>query len=382
MTLTLIVALVALVALAFVLVPTRPLRASPMLFERTQHSATRLSDGRVLVAGGGQATAAEIYDPATDRWSLADAMRAPRQGHAAILLPSGRVLVVGGASDSQLVEIYDPVTDRWSQAAPLHIPRGPVAATLLNDGRIIVVGGNATDAATEIYDPAANSWTLGSPAPIGSYFTYSTAITLRDGRVMFAGGYPGYISTITLYNPAMDRWALIRLEGYAAAQAAPLADGRVLIIGLQRSRAVSTALIFDPADDTVRPGAELPCLLQATVLTLLRDGRALAFGETYGQPVCNALYDPASGRWIKARAPASPRYSFTATELDAGIVLLAGGVNAAYPSPGVGSESERYDVATAALDELLFLPSLQQDFVPTLPGGPTVTPAEPTPTAP
>lgn len=70
--------------------------ASPMLFYRTQHTATRLGDGQALVAGGSYATAAEIYDPAADRWALADAMRVPRYRHGAVLLSDGRVLVVGG----------------------------------------------------------------------------------------------------------------------------------------------------------------------------------------------------------------------------------------------------------------------------------------------
>src|SRR5687767_6620113 len=43
--------------------------APPMNIARSRHTATRLLDGRVLVAGGASATA-EVYDPGTTTWTL------------------------------------------------------------------------------------------------------------------------------------------------------------------------------------------------------------------------------------------------------------------------------------------------------------------------
>src|SRR5690348_8985882 len=59
---------------------------------------TRLTDGRVLVAGGrdaagNQLSSAELYDPATGEWSFTGSMSQPREGHSATLLPTGQVLV-------------------------------------------------------------------------------------------------------------------------------------------------------------------------------------------------------------------------------------------------------------------------------------------------
>ena len=65
------------------------------------HTATALSDGRVLVSGGfGQRqcylASAEIYDPALGTWSLTGSMSTARYSHTATVLPDGRVLVSGG----------------------------------------------------------------------------------------------------------------------------------------------------------------------------------------------------------------------------------------------------------------------------------------------
>jgi hypothetical protein len=82
-----------------------------MTTQRSQHTATLLRDGRVLVAGGAVRSAAELYDPVTRTWAATGSMTTPRTGHTATLLPDGKVLVAGGyvANDSfASAELYDP----------------------------------------------------------------------------------------------------------------------------------------------------------------------------------------------------------------------------------------------------------------------------------
>lgn len=79
---------------------------SPMAYARQYLNATLLPDGKVLVTGGtslpnndasGAIFAAEIWNPATGKWSLAASTFTRRQYHSiALLLPDGRVLVAGG----------------------------------------------------------------------------------------------------------------------------------------------------------------------------------------------------------------------------------------------------------------------------------------------
>ena len=86
---------------------------------RTDHRATLLLSGQVLVAAGGifdvdYLSSAELYDPASGSWSSTGSLGTARIHHTATLLPSGEVLVAGG-QDSSVVnlssaELYDPAT--------------------------------------------------------------------------------------------------------------------------------------------------------------------------------------------------------------------------------------------------------------------------------
>ncbi|NLY16918.1 MAG: hypothetical protein GXZ05_11180 [Gammaproteobacteria bacterium] len=82
-------------------------------------------------------TSAELYDPATPRWSTAASLVAARYSHTATLLPTGQVLVAGGwGSSGYLVsaELYNPVTNTWTLADNLATGRRAHTATLLPSG--------------------------------------------------------------------------------------------------------------------------------------------------------------------------------------------------------------------------------------------------------
>jgi Galactose oxidase-like, Early set domain/Divergent InlB B-repeat domain/Kelch motif len=99
-----------------------------MAVGRRQLNATLLADGTVLVTGGTNATgfntapsdsrvlAAELWDPATERWTGLGRMTHQRLYHStALLLPDARVLSVGsgqpaasGLTDDYTAEIFSP----------------------------------------------------------------------------------------------------------------------------------------------------------------------------------------------------------------------------------------------------------------------------------
>jgi len=64
----------------------------------------------------------ELYDPAKGKFERAGDMTMARVGHAAVLLPSGKVLIAGGwigqgCTDS--AELYDPATRRFTPIAKM-----------------------------------------------------------------------------------------------------------------------------------------------------------------------------------------------------------------------------------------------------------------------
>jgi N-acetylneuraminic acid mutarotase len=89
---------------------------------RAFHTATVMSDGRVLVAGGesdgsSRIGSADIFDPQSNKWTTTGSMAQPRSGAMSALLPDGRVIVVGGLGANTILasaEIYDPQTGTWS----------------------------------------------------------------------------------------------------------------------------------------------------------------------------------------------------------------------------------------------------------------------------
>ncbi|MDX6698165.1 MAG: trimeric autotransporter adhesin, partial [Solirubrobacteraceae bacterium] len=104
--------------------------AASLTTGRNSHTATLLSDGKVLVAGGqgtsGTLASAELYDPATNTWSAAGTLTTPRASHTATLLSNGKVLAAGGTDDNGVLasaELYDPATNSWSAAGSLTTAR-------------------------------------------------------------------------------------------------------------------------------------------------------------------------------------------------------------------------------------------------------------------
>jgi hypothetical protein len=319
-----------------------------LLSSRTEHTATALEDGSVLLVGGHKEAdlGAELYDPTTGRFTaVAGAASLRRQEHSATRLKDGMVLLVGGADPENNLstlgsaEIFDPVSRTFSPTeTPVNTPRYGHTATLLEDGRILIAGGQQ-DAipldSAELYDPVSRRF-LPVASPMKSVRSQHTATRLADGRVLLMGGVSYETPIAEIFDPIDQSFSPVSvpIENRTNHTATRLADGRVLIAGGWGSAGPLDRLeIFDPTASSVR---QLEArLLSARVLhtaTLLDDGRVILAGGTLTglSSLGNAeLFLPdleqvraADSLLLKARA------RHTATTLASGAILLAGGDDA------------------------------------------------------
>jgi WD40 repeat protein len=123
-------------------------KVGDMSTRRYKHAATLLADGRVLITGGSDDRdwgnmydTAEIYDPATHRFTPTSKMLSKRfkLPHATVLLKNGKVLVAGG---SNVVEVFDSTQKKFLPVnGKLSEPSYYGTATLLKDGKVLIVGG-------------------------------------------------------------------------------------------------------------------------------------------------------------------------------------------------------------------------------------------------
>lgn len=179
--------------------------------------ATRLADGRVLIAGGDDGTktlkTAEIYDPKTGSFSATGDLVEARFNHQSTLLPSGQVLITGGSTglkELASAEIFDPAAGRFRPVAPMALAREGHQASALPDGRVLVSLGwdrvgpsrqfTIEIGATEIFDPKTGMFTVGAAM---EHARVGGAAVLGDGRVVVPGGATasGAVATIETYTP-------------------------------------------------------------------------------------------------------------------------------------------------------------------------------------
>jgi hypothetical protein len=262
--------------------------AADMAVVRTDPTATRLDDGRVLVAGGGTATA-ELYDPTSGTWSAASPMGSARQGHTALRLDDGSVLVTGGDSAGSS-ERYLAATDQWVAAGLVGGSRPGHTTTLLADGRVLLVGGSSdltTATSTRIFS-IANGWangpTLQEPRSL------HVAARLPSGEVLIAGGDdivngPGALATVERFDPAgetLTPGAAMLQPTRNAAWLTFASGAKVYVVGGRHGGATSDTTIYDAPTGTWSAGESMNRARNGHTADLLPTGHALVIGGSMG----------------------------------------------------------------------------------------------------
>ena len=351
----------AFVSAAVMLSPLSPGASLPIPLpvlsdDRWAATATRLPDGRVLVAGGysfakkDTLRSADLWDPKTAAVTPAAPMNEDRNFATATLLPNGKVLVAGGFSEKRFTldkaEVYDPAKNVWEATlGRLNDRRELFTATPLDDGRVLLVGGlslkkRTTLLTAETYDPKTNTFTATPGLMTDDRFGHAAA-RLPDGRVLVVGGKSWRVgepdrtlATAELFDPKTGLFTPTNGPLKIARDrptATLLSDGRVLVAGgAGKGASAMMAEIFDPKTGLFMDAAPLVEGRMAHDACLLPDGRVLVAGGW-----CDArkattptaeIFDPKTNRWT----PALPDLPFAAHDLvlvplPNGTVLAVGG---------------------------------------------------------
>jgi hypothetical protein len=281
---------------------------APLREARVDPVAVRLSDGRVLVAGGfgdncpeSEATneryscqplsSAEIYDPASNEWSPTGPMPQPRGGAVGVLLSDGTVLVVGGDEERDAIR-YDPGSGTWTAAAETARSRtgsllfalpGDRALTLRKDPSAALFGSppiredtgeNERPArqigegepepvcnlgtSSEIFSAALDAWTASLTVPAGGeYCPGFYGVQLAGGQIMLRAdaGQLYYV-----LDTEQRCWSTTPppLELHEGGEVIALSEGRALVFGgYGNDHWLTGAEIYTPGSPTCAPTAPL-----------------------------------------------------------------------------------------------------------------------------
>jgi hypothetical protein len=259
-------------------------------------------------------------------------------------------------------EIYDPKTNAWTPVASrMNDRRELYTATPLPGGKVLLVGGlslkkRTTLRSAEVYDPEKGAFTATSNEMAGDRFGHAAA-PLPDGRVLVVGGQTWQIgresrplASAEIYDPKTDAWTAAAGSLKAARDrptATSLPDGRVLIVGgTARGTPPRMAEIFDPKTGLFTDAAPLAEGRMAHDACLLPDGRVLVAGgwadaRKATTPTAE-VYDAKANRWSPLPDLPFHAHDLALVPLADGTVLAVGGKST------TGEEKNALSIDTAA----------------------------------
>ncbi|MDO8431121.1 MAG: kelch repeat-containing protein [Candidatus Binatus sp.] len=283
-------------------------------------NAAKPAPGDVLIAGGAGASLrtlakTEFFDQAAQKFVVTGSAISNRAGGAAIAIASSKVLLAGGFSGGASInhftlslegnvvsaaEIFDEATGSSSAVSEMTVPRMGFTATLLASGKVLIAGGldnnGSVLASAELYDPATGKFTPTSNT-MSDHRVFHGATLLPGGKVLITGGATNLFGDTT-----------------------------------------NSADVYDPAANTFTPtGTAMDHQRAAHTSTILKAGplagKVMIAGGGGGSSFflkdsSAEIYDPASGQFgLLTSFLNEARSMHTATVLDDGSVLLAGGFN-------------------------------------------------------
>ncbi|MEO8132780.1 MAG: kelch repeat-containing protein [Betaproteobacteria bacterium] len=262
-------------------------------------------------------------------------------------------------------ELFDPIAGSWTSTA-MNDRHALGTLTLLSNGKALSAGGytnlfGSASAAAELYDAQSGTWA--ATGSLNKDRKGHTATLLADGLVLVAGGMQSTADTIenlflpqtSLFDPLSGTWTNTGSLNLARwlHTAVLLPNGRVLVAGGRGFTAspdswgaIPSAELYDVGTSTWSATGSLNVARFGHTATLLQNGLVLVAGGTMNSTPAE-LYDPATGTWTTTGSLIQFRLGHTATLLSDGRVLVAGGALAFSQGSELGS-AEIFDPLTGS----------------------------------
>jgi hypothetical protein len=309
------------------------------------------------------------------QWSQAGTMSVARYVHAAVTLPSGRVLVAGGDDDvvfHTAADAYDPASNAWAPVASL-LRAQRYHGARLSTGEALFVGGEAHDHAAApsayLFDEDPGEWnpTASPPIPQSSHNSGRHAaqlVGLLSGRLLYVGGYNNHggfpaFTSAELYEPTTGLWSptASMATGRLIFAAARLPSGGAIATGGWAATDPSAAVyasteLYDAVAFTWTPGPAMSTPRSGHEAVALPSGKVLVMGgfpsgaSGVGALASAEIYDPATNSWQPTAPMGTARAYHGATLLSDGRVLVAGGLASRGDYSAVLSSSELFSPMT------------------------------------
>ena len=173
---------------------------APLPTARGYGGTIGLDDGSALYAGGGSVTIGPVttaqsivdrWTPTMQSWQIVGMLQAARHRPSATRLSDGRILLAGGSASGNGIELgsaelFNQTTNAITSTTGTFTPvRTGIIAGLLADGKVALIGGQNTPGAALTlltFDPTTQLFTNG-PSPNTPRFAHAGA-RLPDGRIV------------------------------------------------------------------------------------------------------------------------------------------------------------------------------------------------------
>jgi hypothetical protein len=182
---------------------------------------TQTPDERLFVVPASREIYAATFDLDTEQWTV-HAIGTGRNGKLtpapAVYYDVGKLLRAGNdvyapksraTADASVLDISDSLHPTYRTITPMVYPRNRNNLTILADGKVLATGGlydpNCEGQADvnvyhpELWDPATEQWETLGPMQEARHY-HSTALLLRDGSIMVAGGETKK-KTLQIFHP-------------------------------------------------------------------------------------------------------------------------------------------------------------------------------------